>query len=83
MTNRIAYLLTNLNGGGKSCCFALLLLPLVLTAICACTKDSPADTTPETTYDTRITADSTDRAATTGITVRVDTTWAGDTIVYY
>ena len=75
-------LLRNVIGGGKSTRFAFL-LALTLTTICACTEDVPSEATPETVYDTRTPADSTDRAATTGLTVRVDTTWAGDTVVYY
>ena len=75
-------MLINVTGGGKSIRFTLL-LALTLTTICACTEDVPSEATPETVSDTRTPADSTDRAALTGLTVRVDTTWAGDTVVYY
>ncbi len=63
-------------GGGKSSCFAQLLL-LTILIFAACTDDSPASPEPENLIETRSAADSTAVGDTTAsVTAEVDTTWA-------
>ncbi len=63
-------------GGGKSSCFAQLLL-LTILIFAACTDDSPVSPEPENLIETRSAADSTAVGDTTAsVTAEVDTTWA-------
>ncbi len=77
MTNNLCNLLINVIGGGKSSCFAQLLL-LTILIFAACTDDSPVSPEPENLIETRSAADSTavGDSATTSVTAEVDTTWA-------
>lgn len=61
------------------CCLLLLLMPLVLAS---CQKELPATTPSSNLTRTIDTADST-AAAGLGLTITVDTTWAGETYINY
>ena len=76
MTNNLRNLLINVIGGGKSSCFAQLLL-LTILIFAACSDDSPASPEPENLIETRSVADSTAVGDTTAsVTIEADTTWS-------
>ena len=61
------------------CCLLLLLMPLVLAS---CQKEQPAAPPSSDITRTAESADST-AAAGLGLTITVDTTWAGETHINY